>query len=158
METSLGITGLKKLQDYLDGVSEKLEDWSGIGPEIETIVREDFLLKFQSSPATEIGGTIWGDQYWRPLEEGYLAARPDRRGGQILIDTQNLMKAYTQKGYYGGYSEITEDTMEFGVDSEIIPHAEKLEGKFPLSFWHPVLLEKISDRIARWYLERSDRP
>jgi hypothetical protein len=122
-----------------------------LGDGVGKISREDFFLRFQSSPRTEMGGTVWGGVFWRKLEEGYLLSRPDRRKGQVLIDTGRTMKSFTDDAAPGNVSNFDAAdgsfTMEFGSDLE---HVSNLQETWPIAAWHPLLLEKVSDFVLQY--------
>ena len=154
-QTKLDFEGLEAIQTLIEGILSKTEDWSEAGDIVGDIVRDDFMMRFQSSPSTTSGGSVWGGTYWRALDEGYLMSNPRRKTGQVLIDTGELMRAFTRENATGNLTSVTEDTMEFGVNLDILPHAERLQETWAIAFWHPALLEKISAKLTEWYIGRN---
>jgi hypothetical protein len=148
-ELRIDSRGLDELSNLFAEMEGRVVDWSDAGDGVGTIVRDDFRLKFLSSPSTEVGGNIWGGEYWRPLENGYLKSRPDRRTGQVLIDTGETMKAFTTENYDGNITDIGEGEMTFGAD---LDHLERLEKTWKIAFWHPALLDRVSRYLANFFL------
>jgi hypothetical protein len=140
----------KELKAFFTSATDRVEDWTEAAEDIVTMVRDDVRMRFQSAPSVETGGMVWGDVYWRPLNEGYLLSRPDRRGGQILIDTGALKSSVTENTT-GSYTEINETEIRIGTT---LPYAEELQKdeNFPFIFWHPILLERITEHLLSWYM------
>lgn len=144
---SIETEGVEKISKLLSTATDRIDDWTPIADGIVTMVRDDVRLRFQSSPAVEVGGMVWGDVYWRPLTEGYLLSRPDRQSGQILIDSGALKQSVTEDTAES-FTSITSEEIKIGTT---LPYAGEMQEKFPFIFWHPILLERIADYLVTWY-------
>ncbi|HEY9657678.1 MAG TPA: hypothetical protein V6C65_04375 [Allocoleopsis sp.] len=153
VELSIEKDDLNQVEDFFSSATERLDDWTEAGEDIVTMIRDDVKLRFQSSPAPGMGGMVYGDVYWRPLREGYLLNRPDRRSGQILIDSGTLKRSVTEDTPES-YTEINEEEIIVGTR---VPYAERLQREFPFMFWHPILLDRVSKHLADWYLTGKKR-
>jgi hypothetical protein len=136
---------IKKSSERLRGIQVRAEDISGAGDGIRLILQADVDLRFMSSPGTETGGQVYGGEYWEPLSNAYLVARPNRRGGQILRDTGELMQSMTAAGSPNGIWSITNNQLVFGT---ALFKAQPLQKKRPFLFWHPQLLQKVAEYLA----------
>ena len=156
-EMSISFSSVGELANFLTEMGNRVADPTALADGLGTIVRDDYRLKFQSAPASETGGSIWGGAFWRPLTEGYLMARPDLRKGRVLIDTGATMRAFTDVNAAGNVSEVeaTSDgfTMTFGAD---LPHIPKLQETWAIAFWHPALLERVSSYLATAIVEGTN--
>ncbi len=143
LQSSIDLTELAKLNQTIASLALKAEDMNAIAPGIRILLVEDVDLRFDSSPIVERGGTVYGGEYWAPVQGRYLRDRPDRLGGQLLRDTGELQQSFSADlGYYG----VTDSSsIEFG---SILPKAGRLNRKRPIVFWHPELLAKVADFIV----------
>jgi hypothetical protein len=104
------------------------------------VFEEDVRKRFMSSPSTTSGGRVFGDVYWRALSDSYLAKRPDRVQGQVLIDTTQLMQSF-RLGSPNLVAEFTNNyQFKFGTR---IKYAEELQKTWPIVFIHQGLLEEL---------------
>jgi hypothetical protein len=149
------LDGLKNLYTYFTEVQNRVSDWTGAADGVGDIVREDYRLKFESAPASERGGTIWGGAYWKPLSEGYMLSHPHRRSGNIHKDTLATMRSFIQKGAVGNLVDVSRDRMEFGSS---LAHVPELEARRKIAYVHLQLTVKVAAYMARWYLmgEKAD--
>lgn len=138
---------LQRASDSLNGISLRAQDIREAAPAIRLLQQQDADLRFQSSPAVETGGIVYGGTEWRSLSESYLAANPRRVGGQILRDSGELQQALTAEGHPYGVFEVTDSEIVFGV---ALAKAGSLQRDRPFLFWHALLLEKVADYLARW--------
>lgn len=145
---ALETKNLDGVRKFLTSATERLDDWTGGAEGMVTIIRDDIRLRFQNAPAVETGGIVLGDVFWRPLNEGYLMARPDRRGGKMLTDT-GALKASVTEDTAESFTEITSEQIRVGTT---LPYAGKINTEFPFIFWHPILLERVTDYLITWYL------
>lgn len=144
LEISIG--DLQKASDQLQGIKLRTQDIREAGSAIRLLLQEDVDLRFQSSPATEAGGEVLGGEQWEALSPEYLLARPIRRNGQILRDTGELLQSMTTAGNPYEVFEVSETELVFGT---ALPKAVGLQRDRPFLFWHPALLEKVANYVAR---------
>jgi len=78
--------------EKLKNISVKASDVRQAAPGIRLVLQEDVDYRFQTAPATESGGTVYGGAEWRSLSEAYMINNPRRRNGQILRDTGELQR------------------------------------------------------------------
>lgn len=138
---------LKKASQSLRDIQLRAEDISGAGKGIRLILQSDVDERFMSAPATETGGQVYGGQYWEALSNTYLVSRSDRRNGQILRDTGELMQSMTSSGSPYGIWAITTSEFVFGT---ALAKAQKLQRIRPFLFWHPQLLQKVAEYLANY--------
>lgn len=138
---------LQKVTDRLHNIKLRAEDIKEASPAIRLLMQQDADLRFQSAPAVETGGEVYGGVQWRELSESYLAANPRRVGGQILRDTGELQQSLTVEGSPYGIFEATDSEIVFGT---ALVKAGKLQRDRAFLFWHPILLEKVSSYLVQW--------
>lgn len=115
----------------------------------EKVFAEDIQKRFLSSPSTTTGGKVYGDVTWRALSDSYLARRPDRLKGQVLIDTQRLKNSFVI-GSSEMISELSNQNLyKFGTR---VDYAAKLQKTWPIVFLHKELLDKITNTFVEWLL------
>ena len=90
---------LASITNQLNGIKVRAGDISNASVGIRLILQEDVDFRFQTAPATETGGAVYGGVQWRSLSESYLAQNPRRFGGQILRDTGELQQSLTSEGH-----------------------------------------------------------
>lgn len=143
----INTSDLQKATDQLNGIKIRSQDLQGAGQGIRLLIQEDVDLRFQSSPATESGGEVFGGEFWEALSDEYLLLRPDRRNGQILRDTGELLQSMTAAGSPYEVFAVTENELVFGT---ALAKASGLQAKRPFLFWHPILLEKVANYVANY--------
>ena len=117
---------------------------------LEKVMAEDLAKRFASSPSTVAGGNVHGGEYWKPLSESYLAARPDRAQGKIYIDTQSFLRSF-QVGNPQNISRFTDQlTYEFGSNLE---YASKLQSMRQVVFFYDELLDSLALQFLEWLVE-----
>ncbi len=146
MSINLEIQGFDDISSYLAGISEV--DLRQLQEGIVELIRQDVMLRFQSSPTVETGGMVYGDVEWRALSEGYLANNPHRVGGQILIDTGTLKDSLTVKNAPYSVERYSEKSVEFGTDVPYAETQEKLGRK--IVFLHPLLMNQITEFVQEF--------
>ncbi len=136
---------IKKTSDRLQGIAIKASDISSAGNGIRLILQADVDYRFLHAPATESGGEVYGGEKWEALSDAYLVARPERRGGQILRDTGELMQSLTASGSPYQVFSVTRTDFVFGT---ALAKAAPLQKKRPFLFWHPQLIEEVAKYLA----------
>ena len=152
MPFTLEIDGFDELLEKLERLERR--DQQPLQEGIVTILRNDVLRRFLTSPPTTSGGIVHGGAYWRALKEGYLRSRPDRVLGQVLIDTGAMRDSFLPFAP-NSYVEYTTDTIIFGSDDGKI---EELNDTWAILFFHEELMEKISRWIVQYYTEDKEFP
>lgn len=144
---SINTTEIQKASEALNGIKLRAEDITGAAPAIRLLMQQDADLRFQSAPAVETGGVVYGGVEWRELSESYLIANPHRLGGQILRDTGELQQSLTTDGHPFSVFEATDSEIVFGT---ALAKAGRLQRDRPFLFWHPILIEKVANYLAEW--------
>lgn len=140
------------LTGYLERIKQRFQDLRPIERELGEIQREELRLRFLSSPATEIGGIVYGEVYWNRLSDWYLNQVPRRRKGQIMIDTQKLKIDATTEGA-GNTSRVEDDgSYSFTINTD---YAAKQDEMRKLLFWSEGLLQKTEDIILNYLIEET---
>lgn len=119
------------------------------------ILRNDLKTRFLSSPPTSTGGEVYGGVYWRGLREGYLNSRPDRKHGQVLIDSGALRDSLVIPEAPHSVVRIEGDTIELGTDLE---YAEELNRTWQILLFHDELINKLTEWTIQFYVEGQERP
>ena len=145
MQTSIDLSELSRLNSTIDNLKLKPEQLESAAAGIRLIIQADVDLRFQSSPLTDTGGTVWGDAYWKPVQPEYLQYHPRRVGGQLLRDTGELQQSFTAEGT--SISSVSGDEMTFG---SALAKAGRLNRDRPLIFWHPRLIEQVAEYLSYW--------
>ena len=141
---------ITNFEKFLEGISQRVENLEDAEDSLRTVMEEDLRRRFASSPVTTSGGNVYGGEYWKPLSESYLRMRPERATGQIYVDTAALRNSLTVSKNFNQISELTGDTYVFGTR---ISYAGKLEAlSRPIVFWHPTLLEELSETLLQYYI------
>jgi phage gpG-like protein len=143
----LGVQGvldrLAKIQGRAANVTTELLRDTGL------IIQSEVDEVFNSSPGTESGGTVQGGRTWPALTDAYLKQRPDRRGGQILRDTGELLGSLT----VGGKRNIltaNSDTLTFGT---ALPKGRGLQKKREFLFVTDSMTSAIANRWEQFIVE-----
>lgn len=145
MQTSIDLSELSRLNSTIDNLKLKPEQLPQTAAGIRLIVQSDVDQRFQSSPLTDTGGTVWGDAYWKPVTPEYLEYHPRRLGGQLLRDTGELQQSFTAEGT--SVYEVSGDELVFG---SALAKAGRLHRDRPIIFWHPRLLEQVAEYLGYW--------
>ena len=140
-------TEIARATESLQGIAIRAGDIQAAAMGIRLLIQQDVDLRFQTSPSTEIGGEVFGGEYWEALSEEYLLIRSDRLGGQILRDTGELLQSMTAAGNPYEIFAVTENELVFGT---ALAKASKLQVKRPFLFWHPILLGRVAEYIANY--------
>jgi hypothetical protein len=136
---------ISRIVEEVRGISLRAQDITAAAPAIRLLLQQDVDLRFQSAPAAETGGEVYGGVQWQSLSESYLAQNPRRYGGQILRDTGELQQSLTAEGHPYEVFSVNESEVVFGT---ALAKAGYLQRDRPFLFWHPLLLEKIADYLA----------
>lgn len=155
LELKISAKELEKLTQALEKLEgkTKLSDISfrtRLGTKFSEVLAKDVRKRFMSSPPTTSGGQVYGDAYWRALSDSYLRSRPDRIGGQVLIDTTQLMQSFS----VGSPMMISEFENQFSYKyGSRIKYAERLQKTWPIVFFHQRLLDELGDVYLKWLIE-----
>ena len=148
IKQEIDFSELVKVTERLSNISIKAEDIRGEAANgIRLILQQDVDYRFETAPATETGGVVYGGVEWVSLSEAYLAQNPRRYGGQILRDTGELQQSLTNQGSPYNIYEVGESYLVFG---SALGKAGKLQKKRKFIFWHTELLEKIAGFLANY--------
>ena len=153
LSLQLEATEIAELEDYYSSLNSRSLDLKPIQRDLDDIQREELNLRFQSSPGTEVGGTVYGDVYWDRLSNWYLNQVPRRRGGQIMIDTGRLRTDATSPGS-GNSSNFNGAEYEFSINT---PYATKQNTMRQLLFWSEGLLKQTEEAILNYVITGRGR-
>ena len=148
LSISIDTEELENLESYYSGIQERSQNFQAIEQELGDLQRQELKLRFLSSPATEVGGIVHGEVYWNRLSNWYLNQNPRRRGKQIMIDTQRLMRDSTVDGS-GNTSRVEGNRYEFSINTS---YAQKQHDLRSLLFWSEGLLEKTEAVVLDYIL------
>ena len=143
------ITGLTEALQLFDGIKQRSGDLRPVGTTIGLLIQSDVDERFNSAPGTESGGSVYGGLSWAALSEAYLKSRPDRRGGQILRDTGELLSSFTIGGR-GNVFRPDSNSVTFG---SALPKARGLNKKRPMLAVHPPLVDAVARAILAYIAE-----
>lgn len=146
---TIEITGLEKVLDTLDKLSQRASDIRPIANTIGLIAQGDVDERFNSSPGVRQGGQVYGGVTWDSLTEAYLRANPRREGGQIMRDTGELLNSFTVGGK-GNVFEAQATQITFG---SALPKATGLHRKRPILVVHDDLVQAIAAAMEAWIVE-----
>ena len=149
LQLEINTFDIQKAVKKINNIKVNSQDIKNAGTGIRLIMQQDIDLRFMTAPATETGGQVYGGEYWEELSEAYLVARPERRNGQILRDTGELMQSMTASGSPYGIWSITSDGFVFGT---ALSKAEELQKNRPFLFWHPQLIQKVAEYLANYLI------
>ncbi len=148
MKFELNINGIDEFAAALDEIANtKAVDFTDVADSVQQVFLEDAKLRFDSSPAVESGGEVYGGVYWAALARSTLKLRA---GGKILIDSGDLERSLTADGDANNIFEIDGTEIIFG---SLLPYASDVNKTRPFLFWHPLLLDKVSAAISQWLVE-----
>ena len=112
---------------------------------IADIIRQDIEKRFQTAPPAQTGGYVYpGNVQWVECSVGYLDSRPDRREGQLLIDTGKLKDSLTISDFPESLFRVDGLGFKFGTEVE---YAGKQNDKRPFLFYHYELEKEIMETI-----------
>ena len=147
MRIEIDLTGLTEAASQFEQLANRAANIAPAGTAIALAFQADVDERFASAPNTNSGGEVFGGATWPKLSQAYLNQRPDRRGGQILRDTGELLNSY-QVGTSDNIFSVTPNSVTFG---SALPKARYLAGRFPQIIIHPQLVESI-ERVLIAYL------
>ena len=137
----------------LDEITEKLEKLSknqiqDIKDDIVQIILQSEEVRFRNAPGVSITGMTEDGIMWDALSEKYLKSRPDRVGGQQLIDSKELMYSVSTPGYNNQQIDISGNQITFRVT---LDYAAKVNQKRPFLFLSNNTIRQIVDYIIDTY-------
>lgn len=148
IKQEIDFSDLAEAVERLEGIAIRAEDIRGDAANgIRLLIQQDVDYRFETAPGTETGGIAYGGAEWRSLSEAYMIANPRRYGGQILRNTGELQQSLTTEGSPYNISEVGESYLVFG---SALAKAGRLNRSRPFIYWHPALLEKVAEFLARY--------
>lgn len=137
----------------LDEVTEKLEKLSknqiqDIKDDIVQIILQSEEVRFRNAPGVSISGMTEDGITWDALSDNYLKSRPDRVGGQQLIDSKELMYSVSTPGYNNQQIDISGNQITFRVT---LDYAAKVNDKRKFLFLSNNTIRQIVDYIIDTY-------
>ena len=137
----------------LDEITDKLEKLSknqiqDIKDDIVQIILQSEEVRFRNAPGVSITGMTEDGIMWDALSEKYLKSRPDRVGGQQLIDSKELMYSVSTPGYNNQQIDISGNQITFRVT---LDYAAKVNDKRPYLFLSSNTIRQIVDYIISTY-------
>ena len=137
----------------LDEITDKLEKLSknqvqDIKDDIVQIILQSEEVRFRNAPGVSITGMTEDGIMWDALSEKYLKSRPDRVGGQQLIDSKELMYSVSTPGYNNQQIDISGDQITFRVT---LDYAAKVNDKRKFLFLSNNTIRQIVDYIIDTY-------
>lgn len=149
LQLEINSSDIQKAVKEINNIKVNSQDITNALAGIRLILQQDVDLRFMTAPATETGGQVYGGESWEALSDAYLIARPERRNGQILRDTGELMQSMTSSGSPYGIWSTTTDGFVFGT---ALSKAEDLQKKRPFLFWHSLLIQKVAQYLANYLI------
>ena len=137
----------------LDEITDKLEKLSknqiqDIKDDIVQIILQSEEVRFRNAPGVSITGMTEDGIMWDALSDNYLKSRPDRVGGQQLIDSKELMYSVSTPGYNNQQIDISGNQITFRVT---LDYAAKVNQKRPFLFLSNNTIRQIVDYIIDTY-------
>ena len=137
----------------LDEITDKLEKLSknqiqDIKDDIVQIILQSEEVRFRNAPGVSITGMTEDGIMWDALSEKYLKSRPDRVGGQQLIDSKELMYSVSTPGYNNQQIDISGNQITFRVT---LDYAAKVNDKRKFLFLSSNTIRQIVDYIISTY-------
>ena len=137
----------------LDEITEKLEKLSkyqiqDIKDDIVQIILQSEEVRFRNAPGVSISGMTDDGVTWDALSDNYLKSRPDRVGGQQLIDSRELMYSVSTPGYNNQQIDISGNQITLRVT---LDYAAKVNQKRPYLFLSNNTIRQIVDYIIDTY-------
>ena len=137
----------------LDEITDKLEKLSknqiqDIKDDIVQIILQSEEVRFRNAPGVSISGMTEDGVMWDALSEKYLKSRPDRVGGQQLIDSKELMYSVSTPGYNNQQIDISGNQITFRIT---LDYAAKVNDKRNFLFLSNNTIRQIVDYIIDTY-------
>lgn len=137
----------------LDEITEKLEKLSknqvqNIKDDIVQIILQSEEVRFRNAPGVSISGMTEDGITWDALSDNYLKSRPDRVGGQQLIDSKELMYSVSTPGYNNQQIDISGNQITFRVT---LDYAAKVNDKRKFLYLSNNTIRQIVDYIIDTY-------
>ena len=137
----------------LDEITDKLEKLSknqiqDIKDDIVQIILQSEEVRFRNAPGVSITGMTEDGIMWDALSEKYLKSRPDRVGGQQLIDSKELMYSVSTPGYNNQQIDISGNQITFRIT---LDYAAKVNDKRKFLFLSNNTIRQIVDYIIDTY-------
>ena len=137
----------------LDEITEKLEKLSknqiqDIKDDIVQIILQSEEVRFRNAPGVSITGMTEDGIMWDALSDNYLKSRPDRVGGQQLIDSKELMYSVSTPGYNNQQIDISGNQITFRIT---LDYAAKVNDKRKFLFLSNNTIRQIVDYIISTY-------
>lgn len=149
LQLELNSSDIQKAVKKINNIKVNFQDITNAGTGIRLILQQDVDLRFMTAPATETGGQVYGGESWEALSDAYLVGRPERRNGQILRDTGELMQSMTASGSPYGIWSISNNELVFGT---ALFKAIELQENRPFLFWHSLLIQKVAEYLANYLI------
>jgi phage gpG-like protein len=112
-EISLKITGIEQALAQLSRLQQRAATvTTALARDTGLVIQGEVDEIFNSAPGSG-GGSVAEGVTWPALTEAYLKRRPDRRSGQILRDTGELLNSLTVGGA-GNILQVDADSLTFG--------------------------------------------
>ena len=137
----------------LDEITDKLEKLSknqvqDIKDDIVQIILQSEEVRFRNAPGVSITGMTEDGIMWDALSDNYLKSRPDRVGGQQLIDSKELMYSASTPGYNNQQIDISGNQITFRVT---LDYAAKVNSNRKFLYLSNNTIRQIVDYIIDTY-------
>lgn len=140
------ITGLDEITEKLDKLSKnQVQD---IKDDIVQIIMQAEEVRFRNAPGVSITGMTDDGVTWDALSDNYLKSRPDRIGGQQLIDSKELMYAVSTPGYNHQQIDISGNQITFRIT---LDYAAKVNKDRNYLYLSSNTIRQIVDYIVQTY-------
>jgi hypothetical protein len=144
----------EKFQEMQDRVtSNNLSFRTSLKDKFTKILSDDVRKRFLSSPSTISGGRVYGDVYWRALSDSYLAKRPDRQRGVVLVDTGALRDSFQMESPDLISRFTNQYEWQFGSR---ISYGNKLQKTWPIVFFTTDVLRQLGEAYNEWLVEKFE--
>jgi len=149
IQAGINTSQLDAIANSFGQMGDRSTDYSDIGSELADIMRDDLKKRFASSPATQVGGTVYGGIRWDGLTDATFAINPSRRGGKIGIVSGQLKLQSTVAGA-GNVFGVDGTDFSFELVSE---RSQNFSQYRQLLAWHPELLRRTAELISTYVVE-----
>jgi len=140
------ITGLDEITEKLEKLSKnQVQD---IKDDIVQIIMQAEEIRFRNAPGVSINGMTDDGVTWDALSESYLKSRPDRVGGQQLIDSKELMYSVSTPGYNNQQIDISGNQITFRIT---LDYAAKVNKDRTYLYLSSNTIRQIVDYIVQTY-------
>ena len=140
------LTGIEEITKKLEKLSkDQIQD---IKDDITRIIMQSEEIRFRNAPGVRIDGLVDDGVEWKALSDGYLKNRPDRVGGQQLIDTKELMYTVSTPGYNNQQIDISGNSIVFRIT---LDYADNVNKERPYLFLSNNTIRQIVDYIIDTY-------